>query len=234
MTTVTIGCDIGQKSDYSTVAIMETTEAGDNTAFTCRRLERLALGTPYPKVIDRIVEVVDNVGERLAAEETEMHPHWERIAEADRPLTYTLRLYVDGTGVGQPVIDLLRERLRGKRVVFVPCVFVWSNQSVLDGQTRWLKVGKANMVARLQALLQFSRLRVPETETGKALITELRQFELKRTDKNNDIFGAFQTGAHDDLVTAVGLACLRDSYPTSGSTDYGRKSFTTGRKLFLR
>lgn len=234
MKLVTLGVDVGQKSDYSTVAVMETSGAGEDTLFTCRRLERLALGTPYPKVIDRIVEVVDNVGERLAAEEAGLHPTWERIPVQDWPLTYTLRLYVDGTGVGQPVIDLLRDRLRGKRVVFVPCVFVWSNQSVLDGESRWLKVGKANMVSRLQALLQFTRLRVPETETGKALITELRQFELKRTEKNNDIFGAFMTGAHDDLVTAVGLACLRDSQVTVQPADYGRRSFTTGRKLFLR
>lgn len=234
MTNIVIGVDVGQKNDYSTIAVMEAEGTGEDTLFTGRRIERLKLGTPYPKVIDRIIEVVDNVSERLAAEEAANHKNWERISKEDAPYTYSIRLYVDGTGVGQPVVDLLRDRLRGKRVVFVPCVFVWSNQSVLDGQTHWLKVGKANMVSRLQALLQFSRLRVADTEIGNALITELRQFELRKSEKNNDIFGAFMTGAHDDLVTAVGLACLRDTYATTGATDYGRKSFTTGRKLFLK
>jgi hypothetical protein len=42
------------------------------------------------------------------------------------------------------------------------------------------------------------------------LRNELLDYEIKFDQNANDCYGAFKTGAHDDLVTAVGLAAQVD------------------------
>ncbi len=39
---------------------------------------------------------------------------------------------------------------------------------------------------------------------------ELKDYKIKVDIDANDKYGAFAVGAHDDLVTAVGLACIED------------------------
>ena len=57
--------------------------------YLVRHLERLPLGTPYPDVASRVSGVVAKLDERAAAR---VHP----------------TIYLEATGVGQPVVDLLR------------------------------------------------------------------------------------------------------------------------------
>src|ERR1022692_3885421 len=75
-----VGLDLGQKRDHAAIAVVERTEF-----FLVRHLERIPLGTPYPDVAARVREVVQD--EKLAGQ---------------------CALAVDGTGVGAPVVDLLR------------------------------------------------------------------------------------------------------------------------------
>src|SRR4051812_33770863 len=107
MGTVTIGVDIGQRIDPTAIAVIEREErvekrqdADDRQVWhhTARRLERLPLGTPYPQVADRLAAVAAAVADRTGA----------------RPY-----LYLDATGVGKPVVDVLRDHQVQVRLIAV-------------------------------------------------------------------------------------------------------------------
>lgn len=51
---------------------------------------------------------------------------------------------------------------------------------------------------------------LPETAEGRQLAQELQDFEIRVNENANLVSGAFRTGAHDDLVVALGLSCLDD------------------------
>jgi len=117
---------------------------------------------------------------------------------------------VDATGVGLPVVDLLRERLHGGRVV--AAYFTYGDrrtETVEDGQVR-VSLGKAFLVSRLQALLQCGRLHLPRTGEAQALTEELLNYEIRVDENAHEKYGAFKVGTHDDLVTALGLAVQAD------------------------
>ena len=91
-----IGLDLGQSRDFTAIAILERAEltgAWDAEEFAHRKmaalrlryLERIPLGTTYPDVVERVRQVT-------------------RSAE----LRERCYLMVDATGVGRPVVDLLR------------------------------------------------------------------------------------------------------------------------------
>lgn len=160
--------------------------------YIVRHLERLPLGTPYPRVAERVARIVEGVRARTGAV----------------PL-----VYLDATGVGQPVVDLLRERQPGGWVV--PVYFTHGDRRIVtrEGAGVRITLGKALMVSRLQALLQSHRLHLPHTREAEALTEELLDYELRVSEDANDRYGAFRVGTHDDLVTALGLATQCDETP---------------------
>jgi hypothetical protein len=180
--TVTIGVDIGQRVDPTAIAVVELEERPGNGRLDehhlVRHLERLALGTPYPRVVDRVAAVAAGVGSRaeLAA------------------------VYVDATGVGQPIVDLLAETGVRPRAVY----FTHGDKRTVEGDE--VRLGKAWLVSRLQALLQSGRLHLPDTREARQLGKELLDYEIRVDQDANDKYGAFKVGSHDDLVTALGLA----------------------------
>jgi len=97
-----VGLDLGQRQDHSAVAIVERPKlrhawlATRQDHLLVRRVERLALGTPYPRVVERVREIV--CGTALAGQ---------------------CALVVDGTGVGAPVVDMLRRAGLGCEVTAV-------------------------------------------------------------------------------------------------------------------
>jgi len=85
-----VGLDLGQRQDFSALAVVEREERRFEwmpapRELSVRHLERMELGTPYPRVVKRVCEVVRNP-----------------------KLEYQSRLVVDATGVGAPVVDMLR------------------------------------------------------------------------------------------------------------------------------
>ena len=50
------------------------------------------------------------------------------------------------------------------------------------------------------------RIHLPRTSEAEATRAELPEYEIRVSDDGRDSFGAFRTGRHDDLVTALGLA----------------------------
>lgn len=217
MDVVTIGADIGQRVDPTAIVVCEalrrdtgrhtrppTLHPGQSgvgfmqrpvqeTVFTARHLERLPLGTDYPSVAARVAEVVRGV--------------WDRYP----PRGVRVYLTVDATGVGRPLVDLLKEHLAGAAVHLSAATFVHGDR--LDGYAgkRELRVGKAFLVSRLQALIQTDRLHLPAGHPeAQVMARELAGYEIKVDQNANDTYGAFKVGSHDDLVTALGLAVLTD------------------------
>ncbi len=186
MGAVTVGVDLGQKRDPTAIAVVEAENrpregGGTDTHHLARHLERLPLGTPYPEVAQRVATVVAGAAARGGG----------------RP-----RLYVDATGLGTPVVDVLRAG--GVAADLIPVYFTHGDRRTEErGEVR---LGKAWLVSQLQALLQTGRLHLPRTTEAEALARELLDYEIRVTENANDTYGAFKTGTHDDLVTALGLA----------------------------
>lgn len=188
MGAVTIGVDIGQKHDPTAIAVVERDRRPGGVFHVARHLERLPLMTPYPAVAERVAAVVKGARSQSTGS--------------------GVRLYADATGVGQPVVDLLKVAGVGIRSV----TFTHGDRRTVqpDGS---VSLGKAWLVSRLQVLLQTGRLLLPQTPEAAALANELQDYEIQIDQKANDTYGAFKVGAHDDLVTALGLAVQDEPQP---------------------
>jgi hypothetical protein len=103
---ISIGVDVGKTRDPTAIVVAEALvrerDDGRRTEdiFEVRDLGRLPIGTPYPMVADRLVDVVDRVSGQLVEEGARGTP-W---------------LVIDATGVGEPVADELRAALSGHHV----------------------------------------------------------------------------------------------------------------------
>jgi hypothetical protein len=72
-------------------------------------------------------------------------------------------------------------------------------------------LGKAFLVNRLQILLEQDRLDLPKSDPQITdMVEELKAYEIRIDPDANEKYGAFAVGAHDDMVTALGLACIED------------------------
>jgi len=99
------------------------------------------------------------------------------------------------------------ERLRADcRRAVVYAVYFNHGDRRLEVSRNEIRLGKAWLVSRLQALLQTGRLHLPRTPEAEALAVELLDYEIRVDSDANDRYGAFKVGTHDDLVTALGLA----------------------------
>jgi hypothetical protein len=189
-----VGVDLGQAQDHTAVVVVErlellhmdrnpvTAEFPLETQFRLRHAERVALGSPYPEVVDRV----------------------KRLVKRD-PLTGRVQVVVDATGVGAPVVDLLKEAQLGCRLY--PVVITAGEEESSDG-ARW-RVPRRDLLAGLQVAFQRKRLllsaAVPALEP---LIEELNSMRVRvRMDGGERVEG----GRRDDLVFALALAWWRGS-----------------------
>jgi len=187
-----VGVDLGQCRDFTAIAVVERTESSDEwsaatfdrlttTMLRLRFLERVELGTPYPEVVERVVQVTRS-----------------------RELAGRCHLAVDGTGVGRPVVDLLRSARPGCMVMPVT-ITSGQRESYSDG---YYGIPKRDLVVGLQLLLQRGGLQIAAgLKYGAALAAEMGAMQVKVSTAGREQFGAWREGTHDDLVFAVALAC---------------------------
>jgi hypothetical protein len=189
-----IGVDLGQRRDHSAVAVVErvsrVTERFDyvkwaacereSEEWVVRHLERIPLGTPYTAVAERVV----------------------RLAQKP-PVVGQCQLVVDATGVGMPVIDMLRASRPGCGLTAVLITGGHAERS--DGSV-W-HVPKLELMARLQTLFEREQLRISRRlrESGR-LVRELLDMRTARGKSGRVRVGADGAGEHDDLALAVALA----------------------------
>jgi hypothetical protein len=208
-----MGVDLGQAQDFTAITIAERLyerreippsndyEAaklhfGDplpvktTAIYRVGHLERMPLGTPYPAQVDRIKERFTELrGPRIVTGEGSHHEN-------------RVDLIVDATGVGRPVVDMLKQS--GLRVV--PVVITGG-----DSETRsdgFYRIPKRNLVSAGQVLLQTKRLHVhPSLQLVDTLLKELQAFKVTITNRGHDTYGNdWRENDHDDLVLSTLLA----------------------------
>lgn len=171
----TIGVDLGQAFDYTALAVLEERDRG---LYDLRHVERHR-DEPYPLIVERT---------RLLA----------------RRLPGPVALAVDATGVGRPVVDMLREG-RGAEEVY-GITLTGGEAAVRKGDD--FQVPKREVVASVAGLLQTGRLRIPRSLSGAAVLErELRRFRARITRTGRDAYEACHEADHDDMVLAVALGC---------------------------
>ncbi len=188
-----IGIDLGSVNDYTALSIVERhgEVAPDNTfrqelrwefqEYRLWHLERY-LGESYTTIVDRILALIDTVELRNA------------------------QIVVDATGVGRPVIDLLKDR--GLNSI-IP-VTITGGEAVTSDFVRGLRewrVPKRDLVGVLQVLLQNGALKIPATiELREELVSELQNFRVKLVaETGHAVFEHWRSGDHDDLVLSLAL-----------------------------
>ncbi len=218
-----LGVDLGQSSDYTALTVLERTgvdtgrtrehkqsvstvrggdyspawvsrsQPGTRTITTpvtenhyqAQYLERLAIGTPYPAQVARIKALHDELKKT-----TQVAPY----------------LVADATGVGKPVIDMLRA------AELSPVAVTITGGDTVSRDGRDYRVPKRDLVSAVQVLLQADRLKIakglPEAQT---LTSELLAFKVSISLKGHDSYGndvgPWRENPHDDLVLAVAMAC---------------------------
>ncbi len=201
----TLGLDLGQAQDYSALAAIEKEGVGHEAKYTLGVLKRAELGTPYPAVVAKVRDLL------LSG------PY----AKGD------VRLIVDGTGVGRPVVEMLQDALKEeikKALVRITPVLITGGDEERWESWSW-RVPKRDLLGNLVVLFQQQRLQIPETLPGKEkLIEELLSVGRKITDTGRDVYGAWREGEHDDMVLALALACW-------GGEKFDREMVTSFRRV---
>jgi hypothetical protein len=184
------GLDLGQAQDFTALAVLEQSLVADKAVprkmirhYACRHLERFPLGTPYTDVCERLAKLFQ-----------------------EKPLSGS-NLVLDQTGVGRPVVDMIRKAAIKAQLYAVSIVFGQATAYAGDGSYH---VPKKDLVGTLQVLLQTQRLklssRIPDAKT---LMKEMQNFRVKITAAANETFEAWRERDHDDLVLAVAIAAWR-------------------------
>jgi hypothetical protein len=177
-----MGLDLAQTTDFTALAILERPRlTAEKPIYSLRHLQRFALGTPYASVVENVAKIAGLMMQR-----------------GDTSLT------VDQTGVGRPLVEMLRQAP-------VPCelvpVTITAGNAATEAADGGWHVPKKELVVGLQVLLQDRRLKVARgLPDVKLLIRELLDFGVKITASANETFGALRESDHDDLVLCVALA----------------------------
>jgi hypothetical protein len=200
---VIAGLDLGQAADYSALVMVERsdreTEGRKESTYDVVDLHRWDLGTRYPAI-------AADVKRRLA-----------QLREAGFEST----LVVDKTGVGAPVVDMLK----GQVSEWLVPVTITGGMEVHeeDGEYR---VPKRDLVSAANVLLQSGRLRIARQLPLAAVLTEeLMNFRVSISAAGRERYGAgedllWREGAHDDLVLALAMALWQAEQPPIGPVGY--------------
>jgi hypothetical protein len=187
-----IGLGLGQAHDHTAIAVLErseiylgrspvTFERIVETRYSFRHLERLPLGMDYPSMVQHVRTLVQR-------------PELAQLGAT---------LVVDATGVGRPVVDLLRRASLPCRVI--PVTITGGDKETCES-IMW-HVPKRDLIAGLMLLFQRGEVAIcghlPESET---LAAELANMRIKVSLAGHDTYGAWREGQHNDLLQAATLA----------------------------
>lgn len=198
MGTLTLGVDIGQAADPTAMVVVESARTSPHhrrerpqRLHVVRHIEKVPLGTPYPRVVERIA----SLAERAALE--------ARVV-----------IVLDATGVGRAVVDLLRAATS----LPVRAVTITAGSQATDDGPYSTKVPKRDLIAALEVAMQTRRLIVaPGLLLAEDLRDELASFTFALSERGHDSYEA-ASGTHDDLVLALSLAVWRAEHGGQGQT----------------
>lgn len=170
-----LGVDLGQARDYTAITVLEE---HPGRKFHIRHMDRIRLD---------YVDVVEHVYNLLQRE----------------PLQRRTSLVVDATGVGRPVIDLMRSK--GLRPVPVT---IHGGDVVTKSDDGFWRVPKRDLVASLQVAMETGTLQISdELKLAEVFVKELQNFRVKiNINSGHDTYEAWRERDHDDLVLATAVA----------------------------
>ncbi len=190
----TLGLDLGKMSDFTALAIAEerpeapaqpraSPRWAENPAYALPWLQRWPLRTPYQTIAEEVADRLAALTARPGAE---------------------VALFVDGTGVGTAVVEILKQQptIRAGRI---ETITITAGREVTRVSGGW-HVAKGELVSVAQVALQQGKLNVsPQLPEARTLRDELGTFEVTLTEAANATF-SHRDGKHDDLVLATALS----------------------------
>jgi hypothetical protein len=145
-------------------------------------MERIPLSTPYPEVVARINQTVRAY-----------------------PVNGNCQLVVDATGVGPPVVDMLRAQRMGCHLI--PVNITTGNNETLRGSN--YHVPKSHLIMELIVLFENEQIKIAaKMKEAQPLVEELVNMQRKVSTSGQATYTA-RSGQHDDMVLALSLACWR-------------------------
>ncbi len=179
-----LGLDLGKVSDFAALARLSRHTVNNVATYAGTYLHRWKIGTPYTDVIKDMIKVLQS----------------ESLQKGK------VTLVVDATGVGLPVVDMLKEAKRAARLstTIRPVIITGGHKAHREDDVDY--VPKRLLVSTVQALLQTGRFKfAKELPEATTLAGELQNFQLTVTEAMHDTYEG-RKGTHDDLVLAVALA----------------------------
>lgn len=221
-----VGVDLGQSQDYTAIAALKQTyeikiqeavpgldamrHASINKVpvYELRLLERPALHTPYPEIIERIKTILSG---------PELRDHATTV--------------VDNTGVGRAVTDMMAEA----DISNVIAVTITAGEKISHDEHGDYRVPKKELVSSLQVAFQSGRLKIASAlPLAETLREEILSFRIKTNlVTGHESFEAWREKDHDDLVLATALALWYGSvagysgeyFPDGGDDEARNESF---------
>jgi hypothetical protein len=183
-----VGLDLGQARDPSAVSVVQRSWAewrnpGEQyprlvSYYEVGYLSRWPLGTSYPDIVRDVCSLVRK-----------------------RPLDCPV-LALDATGVGRPIVDLVREA--SIQAHLKPILITGGHVTNLT-DSGFLCVPKVELVSIVKVILDSTRLQIADVPDREIAIKELSTFRQKITAAANMTFESWRDGAHDDLVFSIAL-----------------------------
>lgn len=194
-----LGLDLGQRLDYTALGVLERRSGPAGAVYGVTHLERFR-GVPYPEIPPRVAAVEDRI---RRAHEARVYRRTGQGVRAEP----SVALVVDQTGVGAPVVDLLRA------AGLAPVAVTIHGGDRVTREGRDVRVPKRDLAAAVAVALQTGRLKIaPALPLAETLRHELEHFKVALSAAGHDRYGAgadalsWREQPHDDLVLAVALA----------------------------
>lgn len=190
-----VGLDLGQRQDHTALAVLERVEAvypevdpvtyarRKDVEYRLRHMERAPLGVGYVEIMRYVRQLMQ-----------------------ERELAGRSVLVADASGVGAPVVEMLRREMAGCPV---EAVTITSGRKSRADEMGWL-TPRRELVEELALLLERGELQIARGcgELGR-LREELRNLRVRMGAGGVERYVGEQTGVHEDLVMAVALAAWK-------------------------
>lgn len=190
--------DLGNIHDYTALSILRREPAGkpknalpDTPEYAIEKpsyrsvyklvwLERLPLGMDYPRIVERIAGMMKH-----------------------RDLDRNCQLLVDATGVGLPIVQMMRNANLAPIGISITGGSVVTRNEAASGYN----VPKGDLVSAMNLVFQSRRIRIPSNLPLKQeFMKELERFEIQ-IKKNATTYESAVASVHDDLVLSVAMGC---------------------------
>jgi hypothetical protein len=184
-TAFVVGVDLGQARDFTAVVVNECSDRwGKPMQHRLTFLHRFPLGTSYPDVADGVRRLIAQLPRRRRRPE----------------------LVVDATGVGRPVVEMIR----AAGLAPIGVTITAGIDELEKARDDW-RVPKRTLAARMQVVLQEGRLKIAAGMALTPVLTqELQNFRAKiNIGTGAEGFEAWREADHDDLVLAAAVAVWR-------------------------